>query len=215
MTILLRPTVPPLEGHLVLEDVSWDYYERTLQELDEAGSNVHVTYDRGRMELMSPLLEHEAPKKWIARLIEVYAMEKDIPICLCGSMTCRREDLQRGLEPDECYYVRHMPRSRKRIDLRRDPPPDLAVEVDITSRSIPRQPIYAALGVPEIWRYADEELAVLRRQSNGRYKIAPRSLAFPDLPTKQFSGYVRRVPDSDPAESHRVLKEFQQWARGQ
>lgn len=130
----------PRGERFLLYGVSWDYYDRTLRELEGQHRRIRVTYDRGRLEFMTLTHLHEFIKKTIGRLIETYSLDRGIPATGLGSLACRREDLDRGLEPDECYYVGR-------------PPPDLAVEVDITVSSVPRQPIYAALGVPEVWRY--------------------------------------------------------------
>lgn len=205
--------VPSAEQRILLNEVSWDYYQRTLAELAASGSNVRVTYDRGRMELMSPSPIHERVKSVIGRMIEIYALENEIPHVPFGSMTCRREDLDRGLEPDECYYVQHMPDNPDEIDLSRDPPPDLAVEVDISRGSMPRQPIYAALGVPELWRFDGNRLHVLQRQANGQYHEVDRSPAFPDLPMDEFSRFLDRILSAAPAEQHKAVRAFQEWVR--
>jgi Uma2 family endonuclease len=116
------------------------------------------------------------------------------------------------LEPDECYYLENARRVRgmKRFDPAVYPPPDLAIEVDITSRSIPREPIYAGLGVPELWRFDGSLLRVLRLD-NGVYREVEKSDAFPFLPMEQFSRFVRRMMDE---EQTSVVREFRRWVRG-
>src|SRR3954466_13251495 len=110
--------------------------------------------------------EHERPKRFIGRMIESLTMELGIAVACFGSTTFRRKDRSKGLEPDECYYFRDEPRmrGRKRLNMIKDPPPELVVEIDITSRSVPREPIYAALGVPEIWRYDGRRIQCLQLQ---------------------------------------------------
>src|SRR3954452_18636163 len=109
MTAPTPPTSPtsPTSGgeRFLLDGVTWDYYDRTLRELERQRRRVRVTYDRGRLEFMTLTQLHEFIKKTIARLIETYSVERGIPATGLGSLTCRREDLDRGLEPDECYYV--------------------------------------------------------------------------------------------------------------
>src|SRR5581483_8553560 len=121
----IAPPKDAQQQQLVFERVSWDYYDRTVRELE--GSRQRVTYCQGRMEIMSPSNRHEGGKKHIARLLEVYALERDIPITGLGSVTCQRKDLQLGLEPDECYYVSTPPPPEEPVplDLSRLPPPDL------------------------------------------------------------------------------------------
>lgn len=201
---------PQAERRFILEGVSWAYYEQTLAEL--GGQRVRVTYDRGKMEFMSPSMRHERVKTIIGRLIEIYALEMDIRILPVGSVTCRRKDLDRGLEPDECYYVLHSPANVDELDLATDPPPDLAIEVDITSWSIDRQPIYGALGVPEIWRFDGQAMSPLHRQSDGSYKIAKRSLVFPRLAIAELNGFLNLALTGD---QHDAMKAFQNWVRQQ
>ena len=158
---------------------------------------------------MAPLAEHEFPKGAIRRLVEAIADEFEIPLTSLGSTTFRREDAQAGLEPDECYYLSnaHRVRGMKRFDPAIYPPPDLAIEVDITSRSIPRQPIYAALGVPELWRFDGGALIVMLLQY-GAYHLAQKSPTFPFLPMDQFSGFIRRMLNE---EQTSVVREFRRW----
>jgi Uma2 family endonuclease len=122
----------------------------------------------------------------LGRIIECYADAAGIVAEGLGSMTMRREDLDRGLEPDKCYYVANAAvmagRDESPLDLTVDPPPDLAIEVDISPPDVAKQPIHGAMGVPEIWRYDGRAVAYLHRQPDGRYVVADRSASFPDLP---------------------------------
>src|SRR2546429_3134667 len=98
--------------HIVLEGVSWDLYDRLLSEL--TSQHIYMTYSKGRLELMSPLPEHEKWKKIISGFIEAMAFAFNIPMSRYGSTTYRRQDLLRGLEPDECYYIQHEEQMRNR-----------------------------------------------------------------------------------------------------
>jgi Uma2 family endonuclease len=157
------------ENSVLLRNTSW----QTYVDLRDAEENyrVRMTYDRGDLEIMSPSNPHERLAYLIGRFIDIWTLEKRIPIQSARSTTFRRKDLRRGLEPDNCYYIAHEADVRKRedVDLTIDPPPDLAIEVDVTSKSIDRLSIYAALGVPEIWRWCAEELHILRLNSKKQY----------------------------------------------
>jgi Uma2 family endonuclease len=212
---MTRPLPKPAEvsledvQHFVLEGASWELYERLLKDI--GNRPIRVTYDRGRMEIMSPLPEHERPIAWIGRLIEALSLELEIPLASFGSTTFRRRDKAKGLEPDRCYYFKReaQMRGRKRLNMRKDPPPELVVEIDITSRSVPREPIYADLGVPEIWRYDGRRLQCLHL-SGGEYHVRKHSLAFPFLEPAQLQQFIDRFWDE---EENSVLRAFLGWVR--
>jgi Uma2 family endonuclease len=188
------PVVPnyPL-AHFIFESVSWSFYTRTLEELDRSGQHARVTFDRGRMEIMTVGRRHEMIKKAIGRLIEVYADETGISIEGVGNVTCSREDLDRGLEPDECYYVASEYRGPEdHLDLRNNPPPDLAVEVEVSVGLGTRRVIYAELGVPELWRF-DGARVIVMALTEGNYRPVDRSRCFPDLDIVEFSQFVVRA----------------------
>src|SRR5438309_10063092 len=160
-----RPRVAPIpniatEEPLVLENVRWSTYQALLRDLGDRP--IHLTYDEGRLEIMTLSPQHEILKTLFGRFIEQLTLELDIPIKSLGSTTIARKELKRGLEPDECYYIgrESLVRGKMEFNFKKDPPPDLAIEVDVTRSSVSRQRVYAALGVPEMWRY-DGELHVL------------------------------------------------------
>jgi Uma2 family endonuclease len=212
MTLISAPPEPSLSdlepcGRIVLEHADWGQYERLLREFSE--THIRLTYSDGRLELMSPLPEHERWKKRIGRLIEMLTLQRDMPLASFGSTTFRRKKLRKGLEPDESYYLRNVPsmQTKKRIDLRRDPPPDLVVEIDITHGSIEREPIYAALGVPEIWRFDGITLTGLKLHE-GQYQPIQFSLAFPFLAMKDVDRFLKRI---DRLGETPALRQFQRW----
>ena len=198
------------QQHIVLDEIPWDLYEHLLEVVGDRP--VRITYFRGRIEIMSPLYTHERWKKVIARLVEVLSLELNIPMASAGSTTFRRKDEEAGLEPDECYYVQHSAAvtGKDRLDLPADPPPDLAIEIDITRRSIPRQPIYAAFGVPELWRFDGKKLEFMNLDQGRRYQPVPQSLAFPFLRPADLQRFLDRIPAED---EFSVLRDFQQWVR--
>lgn len=166
----LPPTTPPPDantvGSIVLQHVPWSLYVALRDEEDN--NHVRMTYDRGRLELMAPARRHERPFKLLARMVLTWTEERNIPLSSGGQTTLRREDLSRGAEPDESFHIQHEAEVRAVEDLRLPdhPPPDLVIESDATSSSIPRLPIFAALGVPEVWRWQDNQLHVLHLEGD-------------------------------------------------
>jgi Uma2 family endonuclease len=185
-------TTPSLDDvqHFVMEDASWELYEQLLRDIGNRA--IRINYDSGRLEVMTLLPEHEDPKRIIGRLVRELSYELNVEVKSLGSTTFRRRDLARGLEPDECYYFKHEKkmRGRKRLNLKKDPPPELVVEIDVTHRSIDRQPIYAALGVPEIWRWDGTNLQCLALVG-AAYRLRTKSLAFPSLAPADLTKFIR------------------------
>ena len=167
------------EQRMVLYNVGWDTYERLLRDHANA-SAPRFTYDRGTLEIMSPLPEHERFNRAFQMLVVILAEETGTEVYSLGSTTFTREDVQHGFEPDSCFYLQNAARvqGKSRIDLRVDPAPDLVVEIDITHPSIDKLPLYAQIGVPEVWRYDGVRLEMLALQAD-RYTGSPRSRAFP------------------------------------
>src|ERR1017187_10381150 len=154
--------------HFVLPHISWDTYERILDEIGE--THIRVNYLRGRLEFMTISYEHDNIGRWIGRLIYLVALELCYPLATGGSTTLKAALLEAGLEPDECFWIKNenKMRGKKKWKAMIDPPPDLAVEVDITSNWLDRLEIYASLKVPEIWRFDGETLRVLVLRSEER-----------------------------------------------
>jgi Uma2 family endonuclease len=194
----------------VLHGQTWQDYERALAERDRQGRRHRITYDRGALEVMSNSAAHERWKKLLASLLETYCVTAGIPFAGLGQWTFRREDLNRGLDPDECYYVGHEPlvRGRTDLDLRADPPPDLAIEVEVTRTVVDRLGIYAALGVPEVWRYDGAALTVLLLGPEGEYAPAAASRAFPVLPLDELN---RRLTNWGATDQATWLRDWQAW----
>lgn len=146
------------EQRVVLRSVSWATYQALADESDHAAGR--ITYDQGVMELMSPSMAHEHAAALLGRFVEQYSLVRDIELRTVKSTTFRRQDLRRGFEADEAYYIQNAPRMRDRceVDLPLDPPPDLVIEIDLSRSSIDKLGILAAMGVPEVWRYDDQTL---------------------------------------------------------
>lgn len=171
-----------LEGRIVLQGISWEMYE-SLRDADE-NCHVRMTYHRGALEIVSPSRKHEQVSYLLGRMIDQWTLQRKIEIAAGRNTTFRREDLACGLEPDNCYWIRHEKamRGNEEVDLSVDPPPDLVVEVDVTSPSVSKMPIYLALGVPEIWHWEDERLQVLRVVRRGAYRARTTSKELPGFP---------------------------------
>jgi Uma2 family endonuclease len=163
---------------LRLRDVTWDEFEDILDDLgNHRGSR--LAYDRGVLEIVMPLPEYEDAKEIIGDLVKVLFEELDIEFRSLGSTTFKKQR-DKGLEPDQCFYIQHESqiRGKKRLDLAIDPPPDLAIEIDVTSRTYPS--LYAALAVPELWQFSQGTL-VIQVLRNGQYVPGLESPNFPGL----------------------------------
>lgn len=163
------------EGRVLLRNVSWETYERLIDEREER-SVPRFFYDRGELEIMSPSTEHDRVSRILALLVELVAAEIGLDVDSVGSTTFKSEALERAFEPDECFYFSEgaeQVRGKKNIDLDAgDPPPDLIVEIDLTNPSLDKLPIYARMGVAEVWRHADgkSEILVLDEAGTGYVK---------------------------------------------
>ena len=198
------------DGLLVLHGISWPTYSALLNDL-EAHPGHRVAFDRGTLEITSPSELHENLKSVIGRMIEQIVLELNIECRSAGSTTWRREDLARGLEPDECYYIANESRVRGReVNLMVDPPPDLAVEVDITRPGIEKLAIYAALGVPEVWKFDGRKLSGFVLDVGGGYREVRQSAAFPFLQLNELERFLNKLPGTTET---RLLREFRDWVR--
>jgi len=182
----------PAEQRIVLHNIGWNTYERLLAD-HENNSAPRFTYDRGELEIMSPSPEHEALNRSVALLVEFVAAEMGIDVYDLGSTTFKREDLERGFEPDSCFYVENQERIRgkDRIDLAVDPPPDLVIEIDITSPSFSKLPIYAQIGVPEVWRYDGERIMILALEGSDYVETAG-SIVLPPVTRSALTSFVEQ-----------------------
>ena len=177
---------------LRLEGVSWDEYEQLLEELIQ-WPGMRVSYDHGRVEIISPTFEHENYIGFFSRLGQVLSEELDIVIEAAGATTYKQEQLLLGSEGDQSFYVRNASAiiGKRRIDLDVDPPPDVVVEVDITTESLSKFPIYAAFGVPEIWRYDGKRAAIYHLRGQD-YVEATSSLSFPCLTSQAMTEFLEQ-----------------------
>ena len=191
MVAIRPPAIEPPSPAIVMRGVSWQTYKTLMAEVggDRAW---RIAYDRGVLELRMPLEEHEEPKGLLESFIEAIADELEIEIRKLGSLILDREDLARAVEPDSCFYIKNEAAVRgRKINLPADPPPDLVIESDYTNSSVNKQSIYAALGVPELWRYTNQTLLVYLRVNDG-YEQCRSSLAFPFLPIAEVAHFIEQ-----------------------
>lgn len=201
------------DQRIVMHGVSWQTYEGLLTDLAEQRTP-RISYDQGRLELVSPSDEHERYRRLIGRMIDIWTLEKRIPIRGLGSTTLKRDAKLQAAEADECYYLVNAPAMRDSggIDLAAGPPPDLAIEIDVTGNSLAKLDLYAALGVPEVWRFARQSLLVYHLGSDGKYQLAQASLNLPGFPVQDAADWVARAEGLDETT---WAAAFQDWVRSQ
>ena len=206
----MATVLPPPDQGGVLRYISWETYEGLLADHRDS-SAPRFTYDRGTLEIMSPLPEHEEINRALASLVENVAVEWRMSFRNLGSTTFKREDLGRGFEPDSCFYLRNAERVRGKahIDLTVDPAPDLVIEIDITHRTLDKLPIYATLGMPEVWRCDGSRLAVLILEGGG-YQEQEESLALPGVTATTLSRWLGQCRQMDSAD---WILQVRDWAR--
>ena len=204
--------IPSQSSGILLTNISWKTYESLLNELTQQGG-IRLTYDRGNLEIMTPSAPHEGSKKILGRFVESVSEELNVEIRSLGSLTCRREDLAIGLEPDQCYYIQNedVVWDKEQIDLNQDPPPDLVVEIDVTSSSIDRLSLYASLGVPEVWRYDGNRLIIYQLEAQ-EYVERTVSPTFPFLSQVEMLRFLelRRT-----TKEKALIRLFREWVRSQ
>ncbi|HEX7449854.1 MAG TPA: Uma2 family endonuclease [Pirellulales bacterium] len=198
------------EARLVLRGVPWETYV-TLRDL-ECNNHVFMTYDRGTLELMSPSGQHDNVKTLIGQLVEAFATELNIPRRSFGSTTWRRSDLFKGLEADECYYIRNHALVSRRVlvELGHEPPPDLAIEVTVRHGDVDKMAIYAALGIGEVWYWHDGALEAYVLNENRQYVASETSWNLPMLRVKDLEQFL----DVEQAlDESAWLNAFRAWVR--
>ncbi len=216
MTALL--SVPPQqssaisrgENRVLLTGIQWETYNALVDDLGEC--NLRLTYNDGSLEIMTLSFQHESFKTLLGRLFEMLTFTLHIPIRSLGSTTLKPEHIRKGLEPDECYYVRNEAkiRGKSKLDFDVDPSPDLAIEVDISHSSINRLLIYAALGIAEVWRYDGQALYIHHLQNDGTYVLADHSLNLPDFPVREIARFLAPDPQVDETS---LMWSFVDWVR--
>jgi len=203
---LKRIHVPPGQ-RVILENVTWKELETIIEELGEHRA-ARIAYDRGILEIMSPLPEHEFDKEIISDLVKALLEQLDVEFISLGSTTFKNQFMAQGIEPDQCFYIKNeaVIRGKKRLDLTIDPPPDLALEIDITSRT--HLNIYQGLKVPELWRFENGILQINILQ-DGVYVQSKSSLNFPNLSLIEV--IPQYLEKSRTIGRNATLKAFRNW----
>lgn len=191
-----RSLEPPAGGSVRLSNIPWDVYEILRNQPENR--NVRMTYDRGLLEMMSPSHRYELVAYLLGRFIDAWTEERGLAVRAGRTTTFQRKDLERGLEPDNCYYIQHVSqvRDRDELDLATVPPPDLIVEVDVRSSSLIRLPSFAAMGVPEVWRWRKEQIHVYRLAGDG-YQPSDASQTLVGFPITAAAELLRERLASD------------------
>ncbi|MDY6804240.1 MAG: Uma2 family endonuclease [Cyanobacteriota bacterium] len=199
-----------LGNHLVLNDISWETYSKLLEIFSDR-SIPRITYYQGTLELKAPLREHEIYSWSLGQLIVALREEMDLEIAGFRSSTWRSQPKATGKEADECFYIQNEGKVRNKleIDLSVDPPPDLAIEVDLTHSSIDAMSVYAELEVPEVWLWRKGKLTINLLKEDG-YVESETSLAFGSFPVKEITQFMKF--DSDKGHNAK-MREFRQWVR--
>jgi len=177
----------PSTNRIILRNVSWETYERLLKDLENR-SSPRLTYDRGVLEIMSRHFEHDRAKEILGYIAVAALEETGVDFESAAPTTYKREDLERGFEPDGSFYIRsaQLVRRKKRLDMTVDPPPDLVLEIDVSGDSMDKLPLYAAMQVQEVWRFKDRSVEI-RILEEARYVRRAKSLAIPVLDSKLIS----------------------------
>ena len=199
------------QATVILSDVSWENYNRFVEETMDKFVNPRICFEEGNLLIMTVSAEHEYYNRLIAALIDILAEMFEIPWTSLGSATYRKDDIEKGFEPDSCFYFANESKIRgvKRLDMRVHPAPDLIVEVDITSLSTFREHIFAAFGVPEIWRFDGEKMDILKLEKR-KYVDASNSLALPLLTSATLTELVLEAETLGRLER---IKKVRNWAK--
>lgn len=203
-----KVSLPAPGQHIVIHGMDWEGYVAIADALPD-GSRVHTAYDGWNLQLMTTSQEHERIARLLEQLITQICLATSTDCVPGGSTTFRREDLERGLEPDECFWIANYQTmlAVDRWEGGAHPPPDLAIEVDITSQSLPKRPIYAALGVPELWHFDGDRISSLILAEN-EYAQSPRSLAFPAFDVANLLPFVAMLETQS---NTAIIRAFQAW----
>jgi Uma2 family endonuclease len=204
LTTVLRTS----DQAITLNGVRWETYERLLADQQES-SGTRLNYDCGTLEIMAPSSEHERLNDAIRLLFQLLASEIGIDVLAVGSTTFRREDLLKGFEPDGSFYIRDAEalRTKDRIDLSVEPPPDLVIEIEITNPVLEKLSIFAAAGVPELWCYRSDHIEILGLEANTYHKKTESSF-LPGVTDRVLTEFVR---SSKTMKSGTWIKSVRAW----
>lgn len=210
MVLSSSPPIAQGEKRVTFHHLNWAAYQQILHALPQSRA-ARLTYDRGILEITMPLEDHEFATRLIELFIRILVIELGLKIKTMGSTTLEREELDRSPEPDNAYYIQNQPLVAGRtVDLKQDPPPDLVVEVDITHTDIDKLRLYAALGVPEFWRYNGQVWRIYQLQA-GQYQEVEASPTFPTVPKAKLYKFLTQAQQDEVA----AEQQLRTWVRSQ
>lgn len=200
------------EATLTLRGIGWETYEELLEAVGEAPP-LRISYSDGVLQIMTVSFEHEYFSECLDHLMAVVRLVLGVKILAFGRATMKRQQKLKGAEPDACFYVTNANAlgSRFRLDLDTDPPPDIVIEVDVHHESKSKFPIYAALGVPELWHYDGTVVEIYQLQA-GQYAAVRMSPALPVLTNQTLTDFLARCQDDNQSDA---LLAFAEWLRAQ
>lgn len=210
---MAAPQTALAAGSVLLRHISWETYQQLLAERGDDQPGVRFYYDNGNLEIKMPSAKHEKPNRILAQLIDVLAEEMNLDLEPFGSTTFNREDLLKGFEPDSCFYIQNADPivGKDELDLDVDPPPDLVIEVDVTSGSLDKFALFSAVGVPEVWRCNEGRIEIHVLEDDA-YVRKERSAAFPLLTAETATLFLEERMEM---KSTLWLRRVREWAREQ
>jgi Uma2 family endonuclease len=213
-TVSTRTPVRSKEPRVVLNCISWKDYERIGDVLRDR-PNLRLTYDQETLEIMTTSPPHEILKRQVARIVEIIAEELETDLVPIGSMTFQQQG-KRGFEPDECYWITNAARAREmeKFDPEAHPPPDLLIEIEFSRSALPRMSLFAALKVPEVWRYSHGRLTIHRLKRNGTYRTSTKSAAFPQIDPRRIPWLVEQCKELTFQQGTRLVRKWVQTQSG-
>ncbi|MBW4616386.1 MAG: Uma2 family endonuclease [Desmonostoc vinosum HA7617-LM4] len=205
-------TAPLAETRTLLQNISWQTFKTMLTEMGSK-RNSRLAYDNGIVEIMTPLMPHENSNRIIEGFVLVLCEEFGLEVKSVGSLTLTRDDLEKGGEPDSSYYIQNesLVRDKQNIDLATDPPPDLVLEVEYSRPKVDKLSLYAAMKIPEFWRYNSIILRIYTL-NNGQYTEVEASPTFRGVPVKEIPRFIQESRKIGQLAAKRV---FRDWVRQQ
>lgn len=200
----------PPDSVLTQHGVSWDDYEELLESVGEA-SGLRISYDDGTLQIMTVSFKHEKFVRMIERMVDLVSLRLRIKVLFYGSATMKQHRKKKGAEPDACFYVEKadLVGTKDDFNLDTDPPPDVVVEIDLHHASTSKFPIYAAFGVPEIWRYEGQVLTI-HHLREGKYVASEASQSLPLFTGAVLTEFLARIPKQD---QYNILLAFEEWLK--
>ncbi len=192
-----------------IDGLSWSAYQDLLTALGD--HRLRHVYAEGRLQ-MSPRKDHDWVGRFLARIVQMLTYELERPIQCIGSTTITSDNLHRGFEPDEAFYLDNEPKVRGKMSFEPsvDPPPDLIIEVDVTSNSEDRLPSFAVMGIPEVWRHDGDQVLFYQLSSRGSYEVTSISRTFRFLHSTDVDRFVEMIAEQS---ENDVIREVCKFAR--